>query len=198
MLLNSPIPIQALKVLLEASAPGAAYDSMGGHRPHYKETCISIINNFYMWIKNQHGQCIYWLNGVAGSGKSAIAQTIAETCAERSQLIASFFFSRDKEDRRSTLRFFPTIALQLISSVPSLELAILSSLRLHSTTTIQSKNLCEQLQTLVIGPLLKLDQMSLPMVIIIDALDECEDKELAGEIITIFCHALHFHPHLPL
>ncbi|TFK35769.1 hypothetical protein BDQ12DRAFT_560347, partial [Crucibulum laeve] len=36
---------------------------------------------------------ILWLHGPAGAGKSAIAQSIAQDCAQTRRLAASFFFS---------------------------------------------------------------------------------------------------------
>ena len=35
---------------------------------------------------------IMWVNGAAGTGKSAIAQTIAERCHNLGLLLSSFFF----------------------------------------------------------------------------------------------------------
>ena len=46
-------------------------------------------------------------------GKSTIAQTIAERLFAEGQLGASFFCSRDFEDRRDLQFIFPTIAAQL-------------------------------------------------------------------------------------
>ena len=56
---------------------------------------------------------MYWLNGLAGTGKSTVAQTIAERIFADGQLGASFFCSRDFEDRRNLEIIFPTIATQL-------------------------------------------------------------------------------------
>ena len=56
---------------------------------------------------------VYWLNGLAGTGKSTIAQTIAERLFAEGQLGASFFCSRDFEDRSNLDLIFPTLAAQL-------------------------------------------------------------------------------------
>ncbi|KIK54214.1 hypothetical protein GYMLUDRAFT_264732 [Collybiopsis luxurians FD-317 M1] len=61
-----------------------------------------------------------WLYGPAGAGKSAIAQTLAETCARRGVLAASFFFWRTDPSRNNPQRLFTTIALQLAISIPEL------------------------------------------------------------------------------
>ena len=53
------------------------------------------------------------MNGLAGTGKSTIAKTIAERLFADGQLGASFFCSRDFEDRRNLHMIFPTLAVQL-------------------------------------------------------------------------------------
>jgi MoxR-like ATPase len=52
------------------------------------------------------------LNGQAGTGKSAIAKTIAERLLADGQLGASFC-SRDFKKRRNIQLIFPTLATQL-------------------------------------------------------------------------------------
>jgi hypothetical protein len=192
-----------LNVLLDASAPDAAYYNSAGRVPCCEGTRKTVFDHISNWIKDDRRHRIYWLNGVAGSGKSAIAQTVAEACAHQRQLAASFFFSRDKANRNTTLRFFPTLARQLIASIPSTELVILEALRLESSKTIQARTLRDQLEMLMIKPLLELGRRSSsPVVLVIDALDECRDDdpeiEGAAEIITVFTSALSQYPDLPL
>ena len=64
------------------------------------------------------GQQIFWLNGLAGTGKSTIAQTFAETAFADGKLGASFFCSRDFEDRSNLQTIFPTIAFQPVPTFP--------------------------------------------------------------------------------
>ena len=64
------------------------------------------------------GTSILWLHGPTGAGKSAIAQNVAETCPERHELTASFFFARTVSRRSAMKHLFPTIAVQITLSVP--------------------------------------------------------------------------------
>jgi len=59
-----------------------------------------------------------WLHGPAGAGKSAIAQTIADTCAARNRLATSFFFAPTAAHRNEVKYLFLTIAVQIALSVP--------------------------------------------------------------------------------
>ena len=55
---------------------------------------------------------ILWLNGIAGTGKSTLAQTIAKWCDRLGCLGASFFCARFG-DRNNVQLIFPTIARHL-------------------------------------------------------------------------------------
>ncbi len=81
-------------------------------------TRVEILNTIAEWIQNTDSrQRIFWLNGPAGVGKSAIAQTIAESCRDK-ELAASFFFQRNTMYCNMANRLFPTLAWQLAMSIP--------------------------------------------------------------------------------
>ena len=61
---------------------------------------------------------MFWLNGLAGTGKSTIAQTFAEISFADGKLGASFFCSRDFENRSNLQVIFPTLAFQLAYRYP--------------------------------------------------------------------------------
>ena len=69
---------------------GAAYDS---RERDPAPRCLAgtrkeILKEIETWIEAGHqGKSILWLHGPAGAGKSAIAQTVAETCAGRHKLL---------------------------------------------------------------------------------------------------------------
>ncbi|TFK33190.1 hypothetical protein BDQ12DRAFT_738946 [Crucibulum laeve] len=62
------------------------------------------------WITDGGDRPIFWLNGPAGSGKSAISQTIAERYAPR--IAASFFFLRGAGLRSQIQQLILTLAHQ--------------------------------------------------------------------------------------
>jgi len=65
------------------------------------------------WVQaGAKGRTVFWLHGPVGAGKSAIAQT----CAGRNQLAASFFFARTVAHRNEVKYVFPTIAVQIALS----------------------------------------------------------------------------------
>jgi hypothetical protein len=123
---------------------------------------------------------IYWLNGLAGTGKSTIAQTIAEHIFANGRLGASFFCSRDFNDRRSLHYIFPTIAFQLAHRYPKFR-SILIPL-LQSNPDIGYESLFNQMRMLIAEPL---SSSIISTVIVIDALDECVDHNPQSAILSV-------------
>jgi len=129
---------------------------------------------------NKQEQHIFWLNGLAGTGKSTIAQTFAEMAFADGKLGASFFCSRDFEDQSNLQAIFPTLAFQLAYQEPLFRKELLQVLKVYPDVGQQS--LCLQMEKLIVGPL---KATCIPTLIIIDALDECKDEEPASAILSI-------------
>ena len=125
-------------------------------------------------------QRVFWLNGLAGTGKSTIAQTFAETSFADGNLGASFFCSRDFEDRSNLQAIFPTLAFQLAHQEPLFRKELLQVLK--TRPNVGRESLCSQMEKLIVGPL---KAASIPILIIIDALDECKDEEPASAVLSI-------------
>ncbi|TDL19436.1 hypothetical protein BD410DRAFT_792261 [Rickenella mellea] len=131
---------------------------------------------------------ICWLSGSAGAGKSAIAQEIAARLDDQKRLLASFFFRRGEGDRSSSSRFIFTLAYQLSRSIPVT--AQLFQQILHDNPAIERQPLRVQFKKLLIDllyPKELISQAAPPTppfgVVVIDALDECDDKSTIREFI---------------
>ena len=121
---------------------------------------------------------IYLLSGLAGIGKSTVAQTVAERADNLHLLGASFFFSRDEADRRNAEKFYTTIAFQLCAHDKQFAQAIGNALLEEKGAAATSKKPMEQLDALIVEPLRGLlNQRSRPLVIVVDALDECDEED---------------------
>jgi len=98
-------------------ACGAGYQH-GDHRGCLTGTREAILDEIESWTKDFDKSPVYWLNGLAGTGKSMITQIVAECLFADGRLGASFFCLRDFKDR-SDLRFiFPTLSSQLAYKYP--------------------------------------------------------------------------------
>ena len=72
---------------------------------------MDLLQQLEDWLENEQSQRVFWLNGLAGTGKSTIAQTFAETTFAEGKLGASFFCSRDFGDRSDIQVVFPTLEI---------------------------------------------------------------------------------------
>ena len=156
-----------------------------GHRCGNRQGCLEgtrkgVLKDIGDWFASDQGQRVFWLNGLAGTGKSTIAQTFTETTSADGKLGASFFCSRDFEDRNNLQMIFPTLAFQLACQYPSFRKELLRVLKERLDTGNES--LCSQMEELLVGPL---KVTTIPTLIIIDALDECKDKEPASAVLSI-------------
>ena len=79
--------------------PDAEYNC-GNREGCLRGTRKKVLWEIERWLTGEQEQRVFWLNGLAGTGKSTIAQTFAETSFADGKLGASFFCSRDFEDRR--------------------------------------------------------------------------------------------------
>ncbi|KAH8598403.1 vegetative incompatibility protein HET-E-1 [Bisporella sp. PMI_857] len=158
-------------------APDALFNSFDKQNEPIclSETRVDLLQEIYNWADRKDERCIFWLNGLAGTGKSTIARTIARKYFEEKRLGASFFFSKGGGDVSHAGKFFPSIAVQLANNIPSLRQHISDAV----TKNIASQSLHDQWCQLILGPLSKLSSGSFPFcyVIIVDALDECDKKE---------------------
>lgn len=156
-------------------ADGAEF---GSYADQHEEFCLpgtrtKLLSQISEWAESLDGKYIFWLNGMAGTGKSTIARTVAESFRDKEQLGATFFFKRGEANRSDARYLISTITKQLVTRhrqlVPDVSKAI------ENNPNLLSKSLREQFDKLLLQPLLglKLYQPATVMIII-DALDECD------------------------
>ena len=137
---------------------------------------------------------ILWLNGLPGTGKSTLAQTIAQWCDRLGCLGASFFCARFG-DRNNVQLIFPTIALHLVlhpATPPAFKTAVQQAVKANPDIHLSLPS--RQLEKLIVEPLTSCTSIGgessfRPNVIVIDALDECKDDQPVSTIV----HALSLH-----
>ncbi|RYP54983.1 hypothetical protein DL768_000299 [Monosporascus sp. mg162] len=168
---------------------GAAFDSHAEeHNPIcLQDTRVELLHDISRWVKNPQTEAIFWLNGMAGTGKSTISRTVAHSFSTSGQLGASFFFKRGEGDRGGISKFFTTIAAQLVKRVPALAPYVKNAI--DADPAIFGKAMREQFEKLILEPVSKPPQATWKvdaLVIVVDALDECEQDEDIKTIIHLF------------
>ncbi|KAF5350106.1 hypothetical protein D9756_009236 [Leucocoprinus leucothites] len=144
-------------------------------------------NSITSWAKGEwksRQARVLWMDGPAGVGKSAIAQTCTEELEDN--LTAAYFFSRangwDEPDK-----LIPTIAYQLATRYPSYRSAVDAAI-IRNRSVVQAW-IPTQFEELIVKPLLKLNpedrNAAKDSIILIDGLDECHDIDAQMTIIDV-------------
>ncbi|RDK41662.1 WD40 repeat-like protein [Aspergillus phoenicis ATCC 13157] len=169
-------------------AEGATFDSY--HNQH-EEECLSgtreeLLLQVNDWGSSSDGPCIFWLNGMAGTGKSTIARSVARRFQDKGQLGATYFFKRGEGDRGSARRFVSTVTRQLITAIPSLAPGVTKAI--EDDPDISKRGFKIQFEKLLLEPLSNMDESSnmRRLVIVVDALDECDDEQDLRLLLRLF------------
>jgi NACHT domain len=173
------------------SAEGAAFDSHTDEQNPkcHPDTRIGLRNQIIQWAVDRRSKGVFWLCGIAGTGKSTISRTVAQHFAEECTLAASFFFKRGGGDRGNASRFFTTIISQMIVKLPTL--SPLVSEAIEADPSLTTKSLKDQFNKLFLEPLSKIPTptQTSRLVIVIDALDECEQDGHIKTILSLLAQA---------
>ncbi|RAL12495.1 uncharacterized protein BO97DRAFT_58145 [Aspergillus homomorphus CBS 101889] len=169
-------------------------EGLGGMVPPscHENTRRDILEIIRCWGEDGGGEqkCIFWLSGMAGTGKSTIARTVARIFHGNAHLGASFFFSKGQEDRTNSERFFSTLAHDLATKVPGFDACLYQAVPKHED--MRTKSLKDQWEFLILNPLQSLGSRLLvpvQLVVVIDALDECKGTEAVPHIVSLLLEA---------
>ncbi|KAF8300526.1 hypothetical protein DL93DRAFT_2173397 [Clavulina sp. PMI_390] len=132
---------------------------------------------------------VLWLQGVAGSGKSSIAASVAKFFEHADVLMAYYRFETAKQGLLNPSNLFTTIALQLAAQHAVLEARLVELVNLAAPLEKKSQDPSEQLKLFLL-PLLEQGLRGYKqVVIIIDALDEsggiAERSKLIKPLVSI-------------
>ncbi|EUC26647.1 hypothetical protein COCCADRAFT_66777, partial [Bipolaris zeicola 26-R-13] len=183
-----------------AKLPVAIGASFNSHNEEHNARCLpntrtELLDEITTWANNKDGKSIFWLSGMAGTGKSTIARTVAQSFASRGQLGASFFFKKGEGERGNASRFFTTIATDLAAC----ELGMLVGIKkaLDEDSAISQRALKHQFEKLILQPLLGIQQARSQVsarVVVIDALDECEQEADIRAILKLLAQTKDIRP----
>ncbi|KAI1215177.1 vegetative incompatibility protein HET-E-1 [Annulohypoxylon truncatum] len=180
---------------LLATIPIASEAAFNSRHNQHEPTCLpntrtELLQEIERWLESPDERCIFWLNGIAGTGKSTVARTVARTHYNRGDLGANFFFSRGGGDLSNANKLVTTLSRQLASRFPLARRYICEAV--NEEEDIMNLSLKDQWQRLIINPLSKLHSDYPPrstVLIVIDALDECESERDVRVLIRVLSTA---------
>lgn len=160
-----------------------------GRRMCTPGTREAILTELREWVNNSGGPKVYWMNGMAGTGKTTLAYSFCAEMQLAGRIGASFFCSRADADSQNVSRIVPTIAHQLARLLPEYREALIRRVGLDQDISV--RKIETQFEKLIRDPLLEVrDSVPRGVVITIDALDECSERNGAQTILNVlFRHA---------
>ena len=173
-------PTAELSVLNSCRRAHGAEHRHGNRRGCLKGTRGTVLDEIERWTEDFDMSPVFWLNGLAGTGKSMIAQTVSERMFADGRLGASFFCSRGFEDRSNIQLVFPTLAFQLAQKYPDFRSSVIPLLQ--SNPDVVHESLQEQMRKFLVEPL---RSAGVSTFIVIDALDECKDEDPESAILLV-------------
>jgi hypothetical protein len=166
-----------------------AYDLTGVSQPCMQGTRVQLLEEIKQWVMdtNSTESRVFWLNGLAGTGKTSVARSVAAWGQERGILGATFFFSRDSLERRDPVSVIPTIAYQLAKYISTVKRAICDSM--SSQQDIREKGITDQAKVLLQCLQADIVPSSTLLLLVFDALDEqmSHNDNPIGHIIQHLC-----------
>lgn len=134
------------------------------------------------WVYDRAAGSVYWLDGMAGTGKTTIVYSLCEELSLAHNLGASFFCSRLLPECRDVNQIVPSIAYQLAHFSRPFRCAL--SRVLEKERNVHTQLLRIQFDALIIKPLVEVRE-TLPedLVVVVDALDECDNKASTNQIL---------------
>ena len=132
-----------------------------------------------LWMRDFGQPPVYWLNGLAGTGKTAIAHTVVEGMTSN-DLNPSYLFCSKKFEGNFDLKcIIPELAQQLLYRCPVFAFIYLSTILSNPGIIYAPPG--DQMKKLIVEPL-RISGAS--TIIVIDALDKCDDEGAVSAMLT--------------
>ncbi|KAJ7932228.1 hypothetical protein B0H13DRAFT_1593536, partial [Mycena leptocephala] len=153
-------------------------------------TRVGLISRLKEWAcDTPKSSPIFWLSGMAGTGKSTVAYTLCQHWRAEGRLGASFFCSRNDEKARSCTSIIPTIVRQLLSISRPFARSV-GNVDIDLVIPASTRHVDELLVHPWSQAMASEVEERLPLVVVIDALDEIEGSTHGPRLIKQLVEAV--------
>ncbi|KAJ2928991.1 hypothetical protein H1R20_g8097, partial [Candolleomyces eurysporus] len=139
---------------------------------------VSLLSMLLVWATDPSSPHLFWLSGLAGTGKTTVSKTFCSQLNNRGLLGASFFCTLKESDKVDVYLIIPTLARILAEKRPqfgnALEEILESDDSCRNPTEMELK---DQYLKLILLPAEKTFAADELLVLGVDALDECKDQD---------------------
>jgi len=164
----------------------AADDEQPSYAGCMEGTREGVLTKFVAWVKDDP-MAIFWLAGMAGTGKTSIAVTLCRILRNEPAVLlgGGYFCSRSAGSiaRTDVRRIIPTLAALLADKSQGFAEALAAEL--ENDRRVGHKPVAEQVDLLLRKPLAALSPSPIPIIFVIDALDECSDELELAELLRL-------------
>jgi hypothetical protein len=168
----------------------ARWNGTNGRTSCHPGTRLQLLKAVVDWAISNDEPRVRWISGLAGTGKSTIARTLCERLDKEHCLAGSFFISRQHNARRDAGGIVRTFSYLLSQHDSDFRAALLELLR--KDVVFAGGELAEQISRLIVEPLRRMKRTHVPIVLVIDAFDECdkEDGQEGGQLLPLLVNAI--------
>jgi hypothetical protein len=135
---------------------------------------VQLLKQIFEWFDEMDdlSSRVFSLNGLAGTGKTTVARSVADLADDQHRLAATFFFSRNNAVTRDAAALLPTIVYQFAGRHTVFR--SLSCTAIKSDTDVRDREIARQ-ANILLGNFVNATALPLQLLlIVIDALDECD------------------------
>jgi len=178
-------------VMVEPELNGIAYAHGAGYNTTKQclpGTRVEVLTEIDKWAHaaDLNVPRVLWINGAAGTGKSAIAHTMALKFDQNKELGSFLSFDRAHLAECRHEKVFSTIARDLASHHPGVRRAMADVIRQRNWLK-QTTDVIQQWEHLLVKPSALLSTGH-PILLVIDALDESGDPQSRSHLLSILAH----------
>ncbi|KDQ15499.1 hypothetical protein BOTBODRAFT_173977 [Botryobasidium botryosum FD-172 SS1] len=161
----------------------AGWDATRTCLPNTRTSVLSSIEEWVFEITDQtrDSNQPFFLTGVAGSGKTSIANTLASKFRDLGCLGSTFFFDHAFDDRNNPRMVFCSVARRLAACDADIKRSIIAAL--EKDPDLPHADIRRQFSALIREPCCSAP-MGRPLVLLFDALDECHPRDILLDIIV--------------
>ncbi|KAF9560734.1 hypothetical protein CPC08DRAFT_464759 [Agrocybe pediades] len=172
----------------------SAYSTAVKRRGCTTSTREQILDDLRTWVRDPKGSKVFWMNGMAGTGKTTIMYSFCEWLEENKRLAGNFFCNRASTSCRDLSNIVRSVAYQLAHYSPAFRSQLCRIL--EEKQNPHMLNIGEQFKWIVEKPFQdSKDAMPDGAAIVIDALDECDNVSATALFLKVL---LQYSTHLPI
>jgi hypothetical protein len=182
--------LNCINVVNDIRLDNPNYVTEASWRAQTEDKCLTgtrceVLLDVIEWCKDSSNSRVFWLNGMAGIGKSAIARTLCHQLHQAQLLGGGFFCSRRGSlERRDIKNIIPTLACQLAELDPEYKRNLVECLR--QDPDISTDAVDRQIEQLLVRSCSDtIRSLSTPLIFVIDALDEGAEADETAWLLEV-------------